>query len=296
MDGIENTTQTITETNITNTTATEVTNQPGSAGTEGTTNPETEPTVRMNGDNAAQDAETNRRNAAARRKAEQEQRFADMQRDYERKLKDAERSAIIAATGGKVNPYTGKLIETKEELEDYNRSFKLEDAKRKLEKSGLDPEALSDVISQHPMVRNAQKATEDAKRANLAAAQQLRKKLIDEDIAKISEIDPSITSLDDLLSSSDGEEIEKLQQTGRMTYLEAYKQVTYDRVANVRAAAAGKAAAEKAGSKAHMEATSQKSGDVVTIPTETLAMYRNLGFSEEQARKHYVGYLKSTKG
>jgi hypothetical protein len=259
-----------------------LTNEPDN-GTEGVENTETEAQP-----STQQDAEINRRNAAARRRAEQERRYADMQAEADRRVRDAERNAVIAATGGKTNPYTGKLIESVEELNAFNAAFAADNSRQKLQQAGIDPKDLEAIINQHPAVRQAQAA-------DAANRQQMRQRLIEKDIADIGKIDPSIKSLEDLMDSPAGADTEKLVKQRGLSYLEAYKLVTFDRVSNARVAAQEKANAEKAGGKSHLDSTAQKTPDVVSVPSETMQMYRNAGFTEKEAREKYAQYLNSKK-
>jgi hypothetical protein len=259
-----------------------LTNEPDT-GTEGAEITETEAQP-----STQQDAEINRRNAAARRRAEQERRYADMQAEADRRVRDAERNAVIAATGGKTNPYTGKLIESVEELNAFNAAFAADNSRQKLQQAGIDPKDLEAIINQHPAVRQAQAA-------DAANRQQMRQRLIEKDIADIGKIDPSIKSLEDLMDSPAGADTEKLVKQRGLSYLEAYKLVTFDRVSNARVAAQEKANAEKAGGKSHLDSTAQKTPDVVSVPSETMQMYRNAGFTEKEAREKYAQYLNSKK-
>lgn len=259
-----------------------LTNEPDT-GTEGAESTETEAQP-----STQQDAEINRRNAAARRRAEQERRYADMQAEADRRVRDAERNAVIAATGGKTNPYTGKLIESVDELNAFNAAFAADNSRQKLQQAGIDPKDLEAIINQHPAVRQAQAA-------DAANRQQMRQRLIEKDIADIGKIDPSIKSLEDLMDSPAGADTEKLVKQRGLSYLEAYKLVTFDRVSNARVAAQEKANAEKAGGKSHLDSTAQKTPDVVSVPSETMQMYRNAGFTEKEAREKYAQYLNSKK-
>lgn len=290
MDGYENTIVETTEQTVgsasTDLENTALTNEP-ETGTEGEVITETEA---QEGAQAAvqQDAETNRRNAAARRRAEQDRRFAELQADADRRIREAERSAVIAATGGKTNPYTGKLIESVEELNAFNAAFAADNSRQKLQQAGIDPKDLDAIINQHPAVRQAQAA-------DAANRQQMRQRLIEKDVAEIGKIDPSIKTFDDLMSSPAGMETEKLVKQRGLSYLEAFKLVNFDRVSNARVAAQEKANAEKAGGKSHLDSTAQKTPDVVSVPAETMQMFRNAGFSEKEAREKYAQYLNSKK-
>lgn len=291
MDGIENTSimspeQTV-ETPSPAPENTALTDEPD-IGTEGEVSTETEAQEGTQAAAQQQDAEINRRNAAARRRAEQDRRFSELQADADRRIREAERNAVIAATGGRTNPYTGKLIESVEELNAFNAAFAADSSRQKLQQAGIDPKDLDALISQHPVVRQAQAA-------DAAHRQQMRQQLIDHDVAEIGKIDPSIKTFDDLMDSPAGPETEKLVKQRGLSYLEAFKLVNFDRVSNARVAAQEKANAEKAGGKSHLDSTAQKTPDVVSVPSETMQMYRNAGFTEKEAREKYAQYLNSKK-
>ena len=295
MDGIDNTIITGEEQlyiTATSPSSEEITDVPETVDAPETTVSEPEVTEETQ---RVQDAEINRRNAAARRRAENERRMADLQAEADRRVKEAERNAVIAATGGKVSPYTGKLIESVEELNAYNAAFDAENSRRKLQQSGIDPKDLDALISQHPTVQKAQAAVQSAEQANAAARQQMRQRLIEQDVAEIGKIDPSIKTLDDLLESPIGAETDRLVKQRGLSYLEAFKLANFDRVSTARVAAIEKASAEKSGGKAHMTSTAQKAPDTVSVPSETMQMYRNAGFTEKEAREKYAQYLNSKK-
>ena len=69
---------------------------------------------------------------------------------------------IAKQFAGQVNPYTGKPITTAAELEAYQQRYAEEQLKSQLEGAGLDKGVIDRLIAEHPAVKAAQRATEQA--------------------------------------------------------------------------------------------------------------------------------------
>ena len=252
---------------------------------------------------APQTKEERARFAAERRRREQQEAVnAAVQRaiaeERERARAERERDQI-GELYGQVSQYTGRQILTLDEKRAHDAAASAQAARASLEKRGISAEDLQAVINAHPAVQEARRAAESSRKLGQEMAQMERQRLIERDIAQIAKYDATVKSVDDLRNGAEGEEISRLVDSGRMTYLEAWKMVNFDRVQAARSNAAANAARARETGKSHMTATgTRSSGDTpVSIPEETKRLFEAAGITkpDEQA-KEYRKYLKQTKG
>lgn len=252
---------------------------------------------------APQTKEERARFAAERRRREQQEAVnAAVQRaiaeERERARAERERDQL-GELYGQVSQYTGRQILTLDDKRAHDAAASAQAARASLEKRGISAEDLQAVINAHPAVQEARRAAESSRKLGQEMAQMERQRLIERDIAQIAKYDATVKSVDDLRNGAEGEEISRLVDSGRMTYLEAWKMVNFDRVQAARSNAAANAARASATGKSHMTATgTRSSGDTpVSIPEETKRLFEAAGITnpEDQA-KEYRKYLKQTKG
>ncbi|MED9905281.1 MAG: hypothetical protein UFG06_14015 [Lachnospiraceae bacterium] len=224
-----------------------------------------------------QSQEDNAQFAAARRKAEAENRAkeAEINRRIEERCK------------GTVNPKTGAPIKT---IDDY---FDAIDAQEEisrmnmLKEKGIDPALLEEAISKNHVVLEAQKVMERQKQADMD-------KRIENDIANITKINPSIKSVEDLAKEPNFAEVyERWQRSSYQDSLyDIYRIVNFDRLTNARADAAKQAAINQAKGKNHLETTGGSlagNNNLVDIPVNELATWKE-AFPEatmEQLKEKY---------
>ena len=165
--------------------------------------------------------------AAARRKAEGEMKARDA--EYARRF------------GHLTNPETGQPIRSERDyLAALDAQEKLK-AKQQLEQSGVDPNLLDQLIANNPAVRQAQ--------AVMAQAQQTAMyNQVNNDIAELSKIDPSIVSLETVPPDV----IQYCINRGMDSLVDAYKVVKFGQVNSTQQAAIQQAAINQAKGKAHL--------------------------------------------
>ena len=252
---------------------------------------------------APQTKEERARFAAERRRREQQEAVnAAVQRaiaeERERARAENERNQL-GDLYGQVSQYTGRQILTLDDKRAHEAAASAQAARLSLEKRGISAEDLQAVINAHPAVQEARRAAESSRKLGQEMAQMERQRLIERDIAQIAKYDATVKSVDDLRNGAEGEEISRLVDSGRMTYLEAWKMVNFDRVQAARSNAAANAARASATGKSHMTATgTRSSGDTpVSIPEETKRLFEAAGITKpEDQAKEYRKYLKQTKG
>ena len=202
-----------------------------------------------------QSAEDNARYAAARRKAEAEQKMTD--------------SRFAKLFGGHTNPVTGKPIQTALDYLDAIEAQEQMNRMEQLKQSGVDPKLLNDAIMNSPVMRQAQQYIND-QNMQTANAQ------IEKDLKVISEIDPSIKTIADLAMQDNFDEIMALVKNHNLSVDKAYKLANMDRISEKRQAAAQQAAINQAKGMQHMTSTnggSQKDG-LKEIPADKLANWK----------------------
>ena len=258
------------------------------------------------GDTDGDDAKTQTKEeragyAAARRRAEAEAREREA-----KAVKEAEERATIntlKAVGAK-NPFTGKIIETAEDLAAY-RSAQSDRAKQQFMRSaGQTEEAYQQTIESLPEVVAARQAQKDAESRAAIAEGKIReaeeaefRRSLEEEVKRIAETGEDVKTLEDVTKLEKYAEIREKVNRGYSledAYHSVYRKEIAERQANVRANRAAAAAA----SKSHLSRTSSKGDAGVTVPSDVIAYYRVLmpNMSDADIVKHYSKDLKSKKG
>ena len=234
-----------------------------------------------------QSAEERRANAARRREAELE---AVRRQAYEQGKADsrAEVDKTLQELNAPDPSRDGENIHSVQELEAYRDKLR----EQKLRRGELDGETLNRIISEHPTVKAAAEAQADAETAKARAQQEAARKAvqtqIDLEIAMIHDVDPTISSVEDLQKEGDG--FRERVRSGK-SFFQAYMETHR---AELQAKEESRAAkAEQAAGKGHLTATSAKGSGAQMVPKETLEYYKMLmpGLSEAEIRQHYNRYL-----
>jgi len=164
--------------------------------------------------------------AAARRQSEQ--RLRDIDAEYARRF------------GHLKNPKTGEPIRSQR---DYLAALDAQEemkAKEQLKQQGVDPAVLDNLIANNPAVRQANAVVAQTQRAMTIGQ-------INNDIAELNRLDPSITSLETVPPDI----IQRSMQTG-MNLVDAYKIANFGRVNDSQQAAIQQAAINQAKGKSHL--------------------------------------------
>lgn len=229
-----------------------------------------------------QSAETNAIYADARRKAEEEAR---RKFDLQQQARDR---AFAERFKGLTNPKTGRPIASERDYFDALDAQEQMATEKMLADKGLSTDFLDKVIANNPAVRQAQEIL--AQTQKYEAERQLNA-----EVAEISRIDPTITSLSDLVSTEYFGEIMNLVNRQGMSVLQAYKIVNFDSIGAKKADAARQAAINQARSKDHLETSNSvtvQEDKMVDIPQKDLAFwkecYPNLSAKELKAKYNAV--------
>lgn len=257
----------------------------GGGGAKGAEEPEGPP--------EAQDLEERRKDAADRRRAEQQAAIDEAVRKalQEERGRAEEKMADFFKKAQLKNTFTGEDITTMEEFDTWEKAYSGARLQRELQEGKLTPEGLERAISENPMVRQAQellRKQEETARAAEAAAAQAR---VEAELLEIQKLDPEVKSVEDLLHMPTARAFYELVQRGN-SFLDAFRLANYDRLTARAAEAARQQAQNLSRSKEHLKATAQRGGGAVSVPPEELRLFRemNPGASEAEIQAYYNKY------
>lgn len=205
---------------------------------------------------AVQTPEDNARFAAARRAAEAQQRRID--------------EVYAKRFGNFKNPITGKPIATAQEYIDALDAQEHLQQVQELNEKGIDPQMLSRLIMDNPLMRQAQQ---------MIAANTVRQAedQIAKDLKAVTAIDPTIKTVSDLSKLDTFPMILDLVKNHNLGLDKAYQLANMDKVLKRQSAAAQQAAINQARGKAHMNPLNggqQTGGNLREIPATELPIWK----------------------
>lgn len=213
-----------------------------------------------------------RAHAAARRRAEQ-QAAVDAALKAQSEKMAAEWKAFFESAGLK-NTITGEPITTKEQFDEWSKSFKQQKLESDLKAGKLTQESLNEAISENPVVKQAAEIVAAHEREQAAAEQEKMQRAIDEQIKKIHALEPEVNGVEDLLKLPESEEFYARVKSG-MSFYDAYLISTRERREKTLAEAARAQALTGQRGKDHLTgaAASRGAGGKV-VTSEELASFR----------------------
>lgn len=239
----------------------------------------------------AQGADDNARFAAARRKAE-----AEKNAEIERVRAEAQAEINAVYRGlGMMNPYTGKLIETKDDYEAYLDAQGAEQRRQTIEQYGMSDSEYDTFISNHPEVRKARAMIAEMEAERERQRQAEAEKAFQAQVAEIGKLDESIKSIEDLQSMDNYSDFYALVQKG-YSLVDAYKLANFEKMTQKTVTAEKQKAVNLANSKSHLNATKMSGAGVVAVPDSVKAQYRalNPGITDSEIQSHYEKFVKQT--
>nr|DAK10119.1 MAG TPA: hypothetical protein [Bacteriophage sp.] len=219
-----------------------------------------------------QSLDERRAHAAARRRAEQ-QAAVDAALKAQSEKMAAEWKAFFESAGLK-NTITGEPIATKEQFDEWSKSFKQQKLESDLKAGKLTQESLNEAISENPVVKQAAEIVAAHEREQAAAEQEKMQRAIDEQIKKIHALEPDVNGVEDLLKLPESEEFYARVKSG-MSFYDAYLISTHERREKALAEAARAQALTGQRGKDHLTgaAASRGAGGKV-VTSEELASFR----------------------
>ena len=223
-----------------------------------------------------QTPEENARYAAIRRKAED-----DARRRYETEQKQMDMQ-IAAMCKGITHPTTGQPITNVRDYMDALAIQQRQASEQELQEKGVDPSMINRMIETNPVVMQAQRVIEQSMATEAEA-------MIQNDLAQISQYDPSIKSINDLAALPNFPDILERVQRGA-NLVEAYKTVNFDNFMQHTNKAARQQAINQMRGKSHLATQSTNvatNDDYEEVPAEIMARFKAEGKTEKQIRELY---------
>lgn len=243
-------------------------------------------------ENQVQSAEERHRQAALRRAREQQ--------EWQSKTQQAVDAAYAKLLGGQINPFTGKPITSQAEYEAYEQMKAQQNTNSALQKAGIDPKLIQQMVQQEVAPMKQQMRAEQAQRYEAQAADYNRrmeeaKEAAAKSIAAL--YDPSIKSFDDILAMPTVGKFNDLLQKGN-SFEDSFYLANREAIDKRRAAAAYRKGADAGANRQHLSPTPAASGaDPVIVPADVARSYREVtpGMTDAEIAKEYAAYLKCIK-
>lgn len=236
--------------------------------------------------------EEQRKEAAAQRRRAETQAAIDKAVEEavkaEKDRSKAEMDAFFAAAALK-NTITGKPITNMEEFNAWKQAFEAAKLQKDLKAGRLTPEALQKVIEQTPAMQQVQQMVQRQDEQQRQQAQEAAQVRVDQEIAEIHKLDPSINTVKDLLTMPKAKEFYALVKKGN-SFLDAFRLANFETLTAKRADAARQQAMNNARSKDHLTATGgQRGAGAAQVPPDEMAMFRliNPGATDAEIQAYY---------
>lgn len=241
-------------------------------------------------------AEQRRANAARRRAQEQQAatQKAVQEAIQAEQLRSQKQLEEVLAQAGLKNPVTGEQIATLEDFRKWGREAADARLQKDLQTGKLTRETLDQLIAAHPAVQQAQQLQENVRQQQAQQRSADERARIDGQLAKITEINPKIKGLGDILAMDTAPAFRDNVAKG-MDFYDAYLLANMDAMAEDKARRAVQAAQDKSRGKEHLQATGNARGSgSVSVPHDQMKLYRmmNPKMTDAQIQAHYNQYLK----
>lgn len=234
-----------------------------------------------------------RKQFAARRRQQEQQAAIDAALQEEKKRSEGVLKDLFERVGLK-NTFTGEPITTMEQFNEWDQKFKAEKLQQELAAGKLTQEGLNAAISEHPMVKQAAEIVRQHGVQEAQHQQEAFQAKVDDQIAQIGKLDPSIKSVNDLLNMPTSKEFYAYVHQGH-DFLSAFKLANFDRLTAANAEAERQRAMNNARGKEHMTPVGNNRGSgALSVPAKELAYYRafNPNATEADIQVHFNKYKK----
>lgn len=235
--------------------------------------------------------EERRENAAQRRRQEQQAAIDQAVEEALRKEREkaqGEWSDFFSAAKLK-NTMTGEPIRTLEEFRAWNEAFQTAQISRDLEAGKLTREALDKAVADNPAVKRAEEIIRRDEEARRQAEEAEARKRIETELAEIHKMDPTVSSVEDLMKMPNAEKFYGYVKRGN-SFLDAYYLANRETLEQRAAQAARQQAMSAARSKDHLTATGNARGaGAASVPPEDMQLFRllNPDATEAEIQKYY---------
>lgn len=233
-----------------------------------------------------QSPEDNAKFAAARRKAEAERdeaiRKAKAEADEEAGKAIKEAFEAIGMT----NPYTGKPIRSREDLDAYKKAYAEDRKAQTLKRTGMSEEEYQKLIDADPRIQKAnevvQKATEQMTQASIKAQ-----------LEEIQKLDPDVKDLQSLQQMETYKPFYDLVQKG-YSFVDAFKLANEEAIKKRWIDAARQQTLNGTSGKDHLRGIESQGEGEIQVPPDVMKNYRIYmpNATDEEIRKHYRTHHK----
>ena len=161
----------------------------------------------------------------------------------------------------------------------------------------LTPEALRSAVEQTPAIQALKKQQEQQAAADEQRRQAEAQARVNAELAEIHKLDPTINTVEDLLSMPGAKAFYDLVRKGN-SFLDAYRLANFDRLTTARAEAARQQALNNARGKDHLTGTGTPQGTgAATVPPDVKAEYLafNPDATDAEIQKHYNRYMEKQR-
>lgn len=247
--------------------------EPEEGAGEAETEDQTEETIDQpddDGEPAPQPPEVNHQFAEFRKKHGQELAAARAEAERKQQMFD---NLFAKTVKGEINPYTNQPIETYEDV----MAWAEEEERKRLDDAGLSPDFIEQAIASNPVIQQANAIIKHNQEIQMQIA-------ADREVAEIQKMNPKIKSIEDLVAENKDNEAFNAMVKGGMPLSKAY-------------AIVHKIPQKKQDStKDHLKSVGGGgAGDAADLPGDVLQTYIDIGFSREEAAKHWRKEHKNEK-
>lgn len=207
----------------------------------------------------------------------------------ERRANEERLKNIFAGLGLTDRYHDNRPITNQKEYEEWLDANNAAGLNRRLQNGQLTPKDIQDIVEASPTIQQTRAVMErqeqERERQNRAAYE----RMVSDELAEISRIDPSVRTLEDALKLPTGKEFSRLVQENGLTFSEAFRLANEDRLEQIRNRTAREQAARAQASTAHLQSVAAGSRGGVRVPSETMELYHVLhpDWSNDRIREDY---------
>lgn len=246
-----------------------------------------------NGTAAQQTPEERHRQAAMRRAREEEAAQKAMQQRVDNIYADIFR--------GQINPYTKQPISSQADYESYMRAKEEQERRSALEKAGIEPSVLEQLVKravdEHPDVIAARQAREASERAREAQIRAQADRNMAEGMAKISALDPSVKTMEDIYKAPYAQEFLRYVTEKKLPLEEAFLLANRQGLQERSSKATRQAVINQMRSKEGLVSGAAEGGSGIVVPADMAEAYRQMmpDASDAEIEKAWRSYQKELR-
>ena len=196
------------------------------------------------------------------------------------------------------NPFTGRPITNEAEYLAFKAAQVQKAQEDALKESGIQPDVIAQMVdsrvAQHPAIAAAQQAAAAARAQQAQAAEAAANEAIRAELAKISAIDPSVKTLEDIGKMPTADAFNRYVRQG-VPLEDAFWLAKRKDIEQKRLAAAKQTAINQARSKQGLDSGAGSGGAGVSVPAEQAAEYRAFmpNATDDEIAKAWAKFQKS---